>query len=129
MVLITFMYEKTADDGTISRVPAVLFSNSSVTRADLRVKYPAMDYVTAYSIDANPYELPLDVMLYDSNELLNLLNINEQLEREIKELKQEVISGKGKELSPSIEEIEPVVEVIQNNEDQRTKEMKKFQKS
>lgn len=129
MVLITFMYEKTADDGTISRIPAVLFTNSSVTRADLRVKYPAMDYVTAYNIDANPYELPLDVMLYDSNEILNLLNINEQLEREIKEMKQGTISKKEEELSPSIEEIEPVVQVIQNKEDQRTKEMKKFQKS
>ena len=122
MVLITFMYERTAEDGSTSRVPAVLFSNSSVTRADLRVKYPAMDYVTAYSIDANPYELPLDVMLYDNNELLNLLNINEQLEKEIKELKQELISGKGRELSPLIEEIKPTVEIVQNKEDQSGEE-------
>ena len=116
------MYERTAEDGSTSRVPAVLFSNSSVTRADLRVKYPAMDYVTAYSIDANPYELPLDVMLYDNNELLNLLNINEQLEKEIKELKQELISGKGRELSPLIEEIKPTVEIVQNKEDQSGEE-------
>ena len=122
MVLITFMYERIAEDGSTSRVPAVLFSNSSVTRADLRVKYPAMDYITAYSIDANPYELPLDVMLYDNNELLNLLNINEQLEKEIKELKQELISGKGRELSPLIEEIKPTVEIVQNKEDQSGEE-------
>ncbi len=133
MILFTFQYtQRNSEQKVVRQIPAVMFANSTITKAELQERFPDMHYVTAYNCDANPVEVPIDVMLYDQNEVLNLLDINSALEKEIEILKQELINKnrEGIPESKNLLEPDPISDKTEEFEKiDKNSEIKKFQNS
>lgn len=73
-------------------VPAVLFSNSIFNKTIMREKFGDSCQITGnFSCDADPSQVPLEVILYSQQQEIDLVNENLALNDEVAELKSQII--------------------------------------
>jgi len=141
MVFTITVKKKDSNPNKTVYVPAVLFSNQSTSFKLLEQTNPGIKINACYNCDANPNEVPLDVVLFDSNEELQIIQINHQLEEEnmllkkqLKELEKEAVTElinekmKTAEVIPTLEDIKRLNLQKQKELEEKFKEAEEAEK-